>query len=333
MARPRVLVLRSPGANCDEETAHAFALAGGVPERWHINRILETPARLTDYQVLCIPGGFSFGDDIGAGRILGNQLQHHLADALEAFRAAGKLILGICNGFQVLLKTNLLVPADKNGLAATLAPNDSGRFEARWVRLDVAPGNCVFLNGIGEMELPVAHGEGRFAVRDANAFATMQKEGRFVLRYKLAETLIQHSALHTPHSALDPSVPYPDNPNGAAGDVAGICDATGRVLGLMPHPERFVDPTQHPRWTRLPARESGDGIRVFQNAVCVFPIAFSPLTPAAPCSLLAERHPRRHPKLPPEFSHSAARPADPTSGHRQSGTPHTAAPPPAVSTG
>jgi phosphoribosylformylglycinamidine synthase subunit PurQ / glutaminase len=263
MVKPRVLILRSPGANCDEETAHAFALAGGLPDRWHINRILETPARLTEYQVLCIPGGFSYGDDIGAGRILGNQLQHHLSDALETFRAAGKLVLGICNGFQVLLKTNLLVPADKKGLAATLAPNDSGRFEARWVLLDAAPGNCVFLQGIRELELPVAHGEGKFAVRDANTFATMQKEGRLVLRYKSAADV-------PPHSALDPSVPYPDNPNGAAGDVAGICDATGRVLGLMPHPERFVDPTQHPRWTRLPAREAGDGIRVFQNAVRYF---------------------------------------------------------------
>lgn len=270
MVRPRVLILRSPGANCDEETAHAFALAGGVPERWHINRILETPARLIDYQVICIPGGFSYGDDIGAGRILGNQLQHHLAEALETFRAAGKLILGICNGFQVLLKTNLLVPADKNGLAATLAPNDSGRFEARWVRLDAVPGNSVFLQGIREMELPVAHGEGKFAVRDANAFATMQKEGRFVLRYKSATDLPQNSTIRNPQSAITPSVSYPDNPNGAAGDVAGICDATGHVLGLMPHPERFVDPTQHPRWTRLPAREVGDGLRVFQNAVGYF---------------------------------------------------------------
>ncbi|HVT29102.1 MAG TPA: phosphoribosylformylglycinamidine synthase subunit PurQ, partial [Lacipirellulaceae bacterium] len=134
MARPRILVLRAPGTNCDEETAHAFSLAGGIPERWHVNRVLEAPARVADFQVLCIPGGFSYGDDVSAGRIFGNQLQHHLAGPLEEFRAAGKLILGICNGFQVLLKTNLLVTADANGATATLALNDSGRFEARWVR-------------------------------------------------------------------------------------------------------------------------------------------------------------------------------------------------------
>src|SRR4051812_3276861 len=120
MARPRILVLRAPGTNCDEETAHAFSLAGGVPERWHVNRLLEESGQITDYQVLCIPGGFSYGDDIAAGRILGNQLQHHLAGALEEFRGAGKLILGICNGFQILLKTHLLVATYENGPIATL---------------------------------------------------------------------------------------------------------------------------------------------------------------------------------------------------------------------
>ena len=167
MVRPRILVLRAPGTNCDEETAHAFSLAGGEPERWHINRLLEEPGRVADYQVLCVPGGFSYGDDIAAGRILGNQMQHHLAGVLEEFRAAGKLILGVCNGFQILLKTNLLVAPDENGATATLTLNDSGKFEARWVRLSVEPNRCVFLQGIREIELPVAHAEGKFVVRDA----------------------------------------------------------------------------------------------------------------------------------------------------------------------
>src|SRR5438477_5924179 len=145
MAQPRILVLRAPETNGDVETAHAFSLAGGVAERWHVNRVLKEPRRLADFQVLCIPGGFSYGDDIAAGRILGSQLQHHLADALEEFRAASKLIIGICNGFQVLLKTNLLSTANASGPTATLALNDSGRFEARWVRLKVEAGNCVFL--------------------------------------------------------------------------------------------------------------------------------------------------------------------------------------------
>ena len=262
MAQPRILILRAPGTNCDEETAHAFALAGGVAERWHVNRVLESPRRLAEFQVLCIPGGFSYGDDIAAGRILGNQIQHHLADALEDFRASGKLILGICNGYQVLLKTRLLAACDDRGPSATLTLNDSGRFEARWVRLGVEPGNCVFLQGIKEMELPVAHAEGKFVTRDENVLRQMEETGQLVLRYRAGSG--------TPRLAgMEPSVSYPENPNGAMGDVAGICDTSGRVLGLMPHPERFVDPTQHPRWTRG-ARETGDGLRVFQNAVRYF---------------------------------------------------------------
>src|SRR3954466_3097339 len=183
MARPRILVLRAPGSNCDVETAHVFPLAGGVPERWHINRLLEEPRRVADYQELCVPGGFSYGDDIAAGRILGNQMQHHLAGALEEFRAAGKLILGVCNGFQILMKTNLLVAPAENGATATLTLNDSGKFEARWVRLRVEPNRCVFLQGIQKIELPVAHAEGKFVVRDAAILASMESGGRFVMRY------------------------------------------------------------------------------------------------------------------------------------------------------
>ncbi len=265
MARPRVLILRAPGTNCDEETAHAFELAGGSAERWHVNRVLEEPVRVAEFQVLCIPGGFSYGDDIAAGRILGNQIQHHLANTLAKFREAGKLIIGICNGFQVLLKTNLLAPADARGPTATLTLNDSGRFEVRWVRLAIKPGKCVFLRGIREMELPVAHGEGKYVTRDADVFAQMEGNGQLVIRYAT------EPGAGTPRLAgTDAAVPYPANPNGAMGDVAGICDKTGRVFGLMPHPERFVDWTQHPRWTREPAREVGDGLRVFQNAVRYF---------------------------------------------------------------
>lgn len=262
MARPRILVLRAPGTNCDAESAHAFSLAGGMPESWHVNRLLEDTKRVVDYQVICIPGGFSYGDDIAAGRIFGNQLQHHLADVLGEFREAGKLIIGICNGFQVLLKTQLLVPPDEGGATATLALNDSGRFEARWAHLNVEPNKCVFLQGIRKMELPVAHAEGRFIVRDSELFSDMEAAGRFVMRYA-SRTEMNGDKRTAP-------VPYPDNPNGAMGNVAGVCDPTGRVFGLMPHPERFVDWTQHPRWTREPNREVGDGLRVFQNAVKYF---------------------------------------------------------------
>jgi phosphoribosylformylglycinamidine synthase subunit PurQ / glutaminase len=262
---PRVLILRAPGTNCDEETAHAFSLAGGVPERWHVRRLLEDPRRLAEFQVFCIPGGFSYGDDLAAGRILGSQMRHHLAQVLREFHAAQKLILGICNGFQVLMNTELLTAADQRGPTATLTLNDSGHFECRWVRLGVEGGNCVFLNGIEEMELPVAHGEGKFVVRNEEILNRLEAAGQLALKYRAM------SGIGAPRlSEAMMKVPFPANPNGAMGDVAGICDATGRVFGLMPHPERFVDPTQHPRWTRGPAREAGDGLRVFQNAVRYF---------------------------------------------------------------
>jgi phosphoribosylformylglycinamidine synthase len=208
-----------------------------------------------------LPGGFSYGDDIAAGRILGNQIEHHLVDTLRKFRDAGKLIFGICNGFQILLKTELLVTKDAAGPQATLAANDSGRFEDRWVRLVTSGNKCVFLAGIEEMELPVAHGEGKFVPRDDTVLKSLRDNGQLVLRY-------------TSRSADPRPATYPDNPNGAIDDVAGVCDTTGRVFGLMPHPERFVDYTQHPAWTRGPKRDIsrnfGDGLRVFQNAVRYF---------------------------------------------------------------
>jgi phosphoribosylformylglycinamidine synthase subunit PurQ / glutaminase len=255
---PRVLILRSPGTNCDEETAYAFALAGGVPERWHVNRLLDEPKLVADFQILCLPGGFSYGDDVAAGRILGNQIDHHLADVFAKFRDADKLILGICNGFQILLKTQLLVARDAAGPQATLAANASGKFEDRWVRLGVKGDKCVFLSDIEALELPVAHGEGRCVPRDQLVLDTLRANGQLVLKYAAR------------HSAKPQAVEYPDNPNGAVDDVAGICDTTGRVFGLMPHPERFVDPTQHPTWTRGPRRDGGEGLRVFQNAVRYF---------------------------------------------------------------
>jgi phosphoribosylformylglycinamidine synthase subunit PurQ / glutaminase len=266
---PRVLVLRAPGANCDEETAHAFRLAGAVPERWHVRRLLEEPGRVASFQVFCIPGGFAYGDDLAAGRILGSQMRNHLADVLGEFHAAGKLILGICNGFQALMNTDLLTPADSKGQLATLAANDSGHLECRWVRLGVKGSKCVFLSGIQEMKLPVAHGEGKFVVRDQEVMERLDAAGQLVLRYK---GLGAGGWGLTDYPAPSPEslVPFPANPNGAMGNVAGICDATGRVFGLMPHPERFVDPTQHPQWTRGGAREVGDGLQVFQNAVRYF---------------------------------------------------------------
>jgi phosphoribosylformylglycinamidine synthase len=260
MAVPRVIILRAPGTNCDWETAYAFELANAISDLVHINRLLENPWLLGRYQILCIPGGFSYGDDIAAGRILASNIRLRLMDALLRFKADGKLILGICNGFQVLLKAGLLLcAADRSSPIATLSWNDSGRFEDRWVNLAVCGNRTVFLDGIRRLYLPVAHAEGKFAVCDAHALQELEAAGRLVLRY-----------VNPRPGDSNQHVPYPFNPNGSMGNVAGTSDETGRVFGMMPHPERYIDRTQHPRWTREDLPESGDGLRIFQNAAKYF---------------------------------------------------------------
>jgi phosphoribosylformylglycinamidine synthase len=262
---PRALILRAPGTNCDEETVHAFELAGASAERVHVNRLLEQPALVREFQILCIPGGFSYGDDLGAGRIFAQRLDQ-LGDVLHEFHAAGRIVLGICNGFQVLLKTGLLLPPGDTGPRATLAWNASGRFEDRWVTLAVASGKCPLLDGLESFDVPVAHAEGRFVTADEATLDELDRNGQLVLRYRPRCTASPKS-----RDELAAAIGYPDNPNGSAGNVAGVCDLTGRVLGLMPHPERFVAATQHPQWTRTArASEAGDGLRVFQNAVSSF---------------------------------------------------------------
>jgi phosphoribosylformylglycinamidine synthase subunit PurQ / glutaminase len=255
MFKPRALILRAPGANCDAEAEFAFEKAGAAAERIHINRLREAPKLLDKFQILMIPGGFTYGDDVAAGKILAVQLGHFLSDSLRRFRDAEKLILGVCNGFQALLKAGLLIPPDEEGPLATLAHNTSGRLEDRWVYLQASPGKCPFLTGYERFTLPIAHGEGRFICRAAWILKGLEQSGQVVLRY--ADTNGKPG-------------PFPINPNGSQGDVAGICDASGRVLGLMPHPERHVLPEQHPRWTRLGLAEEGDGLRLFRNAVEYF---------------------------------------------------------------
>jgi phosphoribosylformylglycinamidine synthase subunit PurQ / glutaminase len=257
MAKPRALILRAPGANCDLETQFAFEQAGALPERLHIERLRESPKLLAQYQILAIPGGFTYGDDVAAGKILANQLRHFLGDALRQFRAKEKLIVGICNGFQAILKAGLIVPPDEDGPLATLAHNACGRFEDRWIHLQASPGKCVFLKGYERFQLPIAHGEGNFICREPWILKGLEQAGQVVLRYVDSEG--------------QPG-PFPVNPNGSQGDVAGLCDVSGRVLGLMPHPERHVLPTQHPRWTREGLKKEGDGLRLFRNAVEYFAV-------------------------------------------------------------
>jgi phosphoribosylformylglycinamidine synthase I len=251
MLSPRTLVLRAPGTNCDHETAHAFERAGGLARRVHVRALVERPQLLEDCQILCIPGGFSYGDDIASGRIFALELRLRLGDVLRKFHDRGGLVLGICNGFQVLLQTGLLLADPASGAAlAALAHNDSGRFIDRWVELRVCGDRCVFLRGLTTLELPVAHGEGRFTTRLAADLARLDAAGQLVLRY--APDAEGRST----------------NPNGADGDVAGACDETGRILGLMPHPERFIDATQHPAWAgRLDPTTIGAGLAIFANAI------------------------------------------------------------------
>lgn len=252
MPRPRAIVLRAPGTNCDEETAAAWELAGAVVETWHIGRLLEAPGTLDGFQILTIPGGFSYGDDLGAGRIFATRLGSVLEGALRRFHERGGLVLGICNGFQVLVRAGLL-PGGLADRAATLTFNDSGHFESRWVRLGPVPGLSPFLTDAEPIELPVAHGEGNFVVKNPAHLATLEAAGQVVLRYVDVDDR--------------PTRDYPANPNGTLGAVAGVCDPTGRIFGLMPHPERHVDPLHHPRWTRRGLAAEGDGLRIFRNAV------------------------------------------------------------------
>ena len=253
MLKPRVLVLRAPGTNCDEETARAWQLAGADVETWHVGRVVESPQGLDAFQVLTLPGGFSYGDDLGAGRILATRLGTVLGDALRRLLGRDGLVLGICNGFQVLVKAGLL-PGSPDLGPSTLTFNDSGHFESRWVHLTPSRGNCPFLDDDdGPMELPIAHGEGKFVTADPRALTALETAGQVVLRYADADGQVASA--------------YPANPNGSPGAVAGLCDPTGRVFGLMPHPERHVDPLHHPRWTRRGLDREGDGLRIFRNAV------------------------------------------------------------------
>lgn len=257
MAQPKVLVLRAPGSNCDQESGYAFDLAGGKSTFVHINQLIDQPELVKEYQILCLPGGFSYGDDIAAGRILASQMQSRLSDVLHEFHAAGKLILGICNGFQILIKSGFLLPADDEGLPATLTWNDSGRFIDCWVNLKTDNEKCVFLAGVDQMYLPIAHAEGKFVPRNDSIIDQLSNKNQLALKYCRPGGLNGH-------------VPYPHNPNGSTAHVAGICDETGRVFGLMPHPERHIDPTHHPRWTREGLKEKGDGFAVFENAIKYF---------------------------------------------------------------
>ena len=259
MSHPPVLIMHATGTNRDREAALACELAGGAPEIVHINELMAGSKHLRDYRMLVLPGGFSFGDDLGAGKLWAVLLRFRLADELNAFITAGKPVLGICNGFQVLVKSLLLPgPGSVSGIddgrqPVTLTRNDSARFECRWVHLMPQPGSrCIFTDGLAEpIACPVAHGEGKFLARDfAATLQAMEAADLVALRYSNPQGTAAH---------------YPWNPNGSQGDIAGICNSAGNVLGLMPHPEDHIFPEQHPQYHR--GRRGQSGLPLFENGI------------------------------------------------------------------
>ena len=264
----KVIVLRTAGTNCDAETAFAFKSFGADVELVHINRLLKKEIALADYHILAIPGGFTYGDDIISGRILANELRFKLGEDIKKFIRDGKLIIGICNGFQILVRAGILPGSwEKDGRnialqqTATLTYNDSGRFEDRWIHLRV-DGRSVWTEGLDKIiYLPVAHGEGKFMTQDQDLLKQLQDNDQVIFRYCTADGKVTSE--------------YPQNPNGSVDNIAGITDATGRILGLMPHPERHFLFTQHPFWTRLPKKNPtsrgnnayGAGAKIFANGI------------------------------------------------------------------
>ncbi|PID39111.1 MAG: phosphoribosylformylglycinamidine synthase [Proteobacteria bacterium] len=264
--KPNVLVLTGFGLNCDHETAYAFELAGAKARRAHINTLIDGDVDLKDFQILAFGGGFSWGDDHGAGVIQALRLKTHLGEALLDFVDAGKLVIGICNGFQTLVNLGLLpgIDGDYTQRTVALTYNDCGNFRDQWVRLIVDPDSpCVFTKGMDGIELPVRHGEGKFYTQPA-ILNQLADNHQIAMQYATAGGRPAGGA-------------FPDNPNGSLMDIAGICDPSGRVFGLMPHPEAYNHVTNHPDWTRWvherPQTEQGAsetvgaGIGIFSNAV------------------------------------------------------------------
>jgi phosphoribosylformylglycinamidine synthase I len=252
--KPKVLVLRAAGTNCDVETAYAFDIAGAESERIYIDELEHLS--LADYQIIALPGGFTYGDDIAAGKILANEIKFKYQDIFLDFIEQNKLILGICNGFQVLVKCGILpgFNAKFEEQSVSLVNNDSERFEDRWVYLKVIQERSIFTRGMEPLiTLPVAHAEGKFVVKDDDILVRIKEH--IVFQYVDKE---------------GNEAGYPFNPNGSVFDIAGISDRTGRVMGLMPHPERHISSIQHPNHTRVKLDPIGDGLHIFKNAVSYF---------------------------------------------------------------
>lgn len=257
------LVLFGNGINCENETAYANKLAGFEADIVHVDEMLKNPKSIHRYAFINFPGGFLDGDDLGSAKAQAVKWKYQtiegsggrFLDELIKFISQGKIIIGICNGFQLLVKTGLLpgIGGEYGRQMATLTANDSGRFEDRWVNLRVNQiSHCIFTKDMDKIYLPVRHGEGKCIVDTKENGARMIEQGHIVMQYADENGAATEK--------------YPDNPNGSINAVAGLCDETGRIFGLMPHPEAFVHYTQHPRWTREALEIEGGGLRLFKNA-------------------------------------------------------------------
>lgn len=250
----KALILYGYGINCENESKYAIEKSGGSADIVHLNRLLESPKMLEEYNMLMIPGGFSFGDDLGSGKVFGNKMKFRLREPLEQFISSGKLVLGICNGFQILAKMGLL-PVPDFQQRVSLTTNDSGHYEDRWVILKVNKESpCVFTKGMEYLLVPVRHGEGKFIPKDQQVMAELRQKNQIAVQY------VDENG----HLAG-----FPHNPNGSVENVAGICDPTGRVFGMMPHPEAFNIPENCPYWVKGGIKEP-QGLRIFRNAAEYF---------------------------------------------------------------
>ncbi|MCC7146923.1 MAG: phosphoribosylformylglycinamidine synthase subunit PurQ [Phycisphaeraceae bacterium] len=294
MSNPIALILRTAGTNCDRELAFAFELAGAGTRTVHLHELIARPGILGEVDLVGFPGGFSYGDDIAAGRIQANLLRHRLLGPVQAAIARGVPMIGICNGFQVLVKAGLLPFPQEAKQVVTLADNTCGRFIDRWIGLRAEPASvCVWTKGLDRLDLPIAHGEGRFEPESAEVLERLKQGGQVALRYgRMVDGITgeyppaepeepgvesegakegdKTGTQHPSGCCVAPSQLPGANPNGSVEDIAGVCDPTGLVLGLMPHPERHVHGTHHPCWTRFSAQrlaQTPAGLRFFQNAL------------------------------------------------------------------
>jgi phosphoribosylformylglycinamidine synthase subunit PurQ / glutaminase len=267
MPQPKTLVLTGYGVNCDEETRFTFESAGASAQIMHINDLIEKPGTFDDCQILAFPGGFSYGDDTGSGKAFANRIRNNLHDEFSRFLARDVLVIGICNGFQVLANLGIVPGFSPFGNAdISLERNTTDRYQCRWVNLAINKNsNCVFTRGIDMLHVPVAHGEGNFFAQ-AETLSKIESNNQDVLHYVYAD-------------GSPAKGEFPVNPNGALHDVAGICDTTGRIMGLMPHPERNIFFTQRDDWTKEKERllregkdlpSGSEGMKIFANAVEYF---------------------------------------------------------------